>query len=46
MDKLRQFIATIASIKVEIKQNNRFVNPMLAYLLVLLGAVHLVKLLN
>ena len=44
MEKVKSIVRTIASIRVEIKKSdNAFVNPAVSYLLVLLGAVQLLK---
>eukprot|EP00347_Sterkiella_histriomuscorum_P010839 403374727 len=46
MEKLKQLISTVASISIELKKNNKPVNPILSYLVLILGTYQFLKLMG
>ena len=43
MDKLKQILQTVTTITIELKKNNKPVNPILSYLLLVLGTYQFLK---
>lgn len=46
MEKLKTTLSTLTNLQIDLKYANKNVNPMLSYIIVILGAIKLMKVLN